>query len=192
MVRGWVYVISNQALPGLVKVGFSTKDPQLRARDLANTGVPHSYRVEYDALVPSPRDIEQRVHGALAGKRADKEWFQCTPQEAVDTIRRITDGVRINETVHRTLTPSAGAESNVANRGDANFFVRAATDRRTCLATGGSWLLSERSLLLTHRATGRTLTPRDYSYEGSGSIKGFALRDRETPWVRLEDVEFTE
>lgn len=33
-MRGWVYVISNPTIPGLVKIGFSTKDPLLRAEEL--------------------------------------------------------------------------------------------------------------------------------------------------------------
>ena len=27
VIRGWVYVIVNRAMPNLVKIGYSTKDP---------------------------------------------------------------------------------------------------------------------------------------------------------------------
>jgi len=37
-MKGWVYVITNKAMPSLVKVGFLTKDPGLRAKELGNTG----------------------------------------------------------------------------------------------------------------------------------------------------------
>jgi hypothetical protein len=37
-MKGWVYIISNKAMPDLVKVGFSTKDPQLRAQEFDNAG----------------------------------------------------------------------------------------------------------------------------------------------------------
>ncbi len=46
--RGWIYIITNKAMPGLLKIGFSTKDPLLRAKELANTGSLHAYVVEYD------------------------------------------------------------------------------------------------------------------------------------------------
>jgi len=36
-MKGWVYVISNKAMSGLVKVGYSTKDPELRAAELSHT-----------------------------------------------------------------------------------------------------------------------------------------------------------
>ena len=183
-VRGWVYVISNRAMPGLVKIGFSTKDPQLRARELASTGVPHSFTVEYDALVLSPHAVEQQVHQALAAKREDKEWFKCSPDEAIAAIRYITRDRRIAES-ESPSDPEVGAK-------DPTFFAEAARVRRKFANASGLWTLSERSLLLTQKSTGRSLPPRDYSYVGNGAIKGFALMDKETPWVRLEDVEFTE
>ncbi|KFC76184.1 GIY-YIG nuclease family protein [Massilia sp. LC238] len=45
-MKGWVYVITNKAIPDLVKVGYSRKDPELRAAELNNTGAPHPYMVE--------------------------------------------------------------------------------------------------------------------------------------------------
>jgi hypothetical protein len=40
-MRGWIYVISNNSMPGLVKVGYSMKDPEERAKELDHTGTPH-------------------------------------------------------------------------------------------------------------------------------------------------------
>jgi hypothetical protein len=64
-IRGWVYVIVNEAIPGLVKVGFSTKDPSLRAEELSGSGVPVKYTTAYDALVYDPYEVEQLVHANL-------------------------------------------------------------------------------------------------------------------------------
>jgi hypothetical protein len=50
-MKGWVYVISNKAMEGLIKVGHSTKDPELRAQELDHTGSPHPYIVEYEMLI---------------------------------------------------------------------------------------------------------------------------------------------
>ena len=66
-MKGWVYIISNPAMPGLVKVGHSTKDPELRARELNNTGTPHPYTVEYEMLIEDPFRVEQQTHNALRG-----------------------------------------------------------------------------------------------------------------------------
>lgn len=97
MPRGWVYVVSNKAMPGLVKVGYSTKDPHLRALELDNTGAPHAYVVEYDALVPDAFELEQAAHDSLAQHREGKEWFRCTVGEAVRVIRSLAAGKLIVE-----------------------------------------------------------------------------------------------
>lgn len=47
-MRGWVYIITNKSMPGLVKIGYTMKDPELRAAELYNTGSPHPYKVDYD------------------------------------------------------------------------------------------------------------------------------------------------
>ena len=87
MLRGWVYIITNRAMPGLIKIGFSTKDPVLRAQELSHTGAPHPYSVAYDALVFEPRALEQEMHAILSAKKEGKEWFRLTVSEAVRSIR---------------------------------------------------------------------------------------------------------
>ncbi len=100
-MKGWVYVISNRAMPGLVKVGFSTKDPELRASDLNHTGSPHPYLVEYELLIEEPRNIEQRVHSELSHVKEAKEWFRCTAEQAVATIKAVAGPLGMHETYKR-------------------------------------------------------------------------------------------
>jgi T5orf172 domain len=88
-IRGWIYVLSNQAMPGLVKIGFSTKDPMLRVQELSGTGLPYAFHVEYDALVHDPRAIEQQVHQDLAAHREAKEFFRIDVSTAVAVIRAV-------------------------------------------------------------------------------------------------------
>ena len=86
-MRGWVYLVRNKALLGLLKIGFSTKDPILRAKEFNGTGIPFDFEVVYDALVESPRDVEQQVHKSLEECREGKEWFKCEINEAIRQIR---------------------------------------------------------------------------------------------------------
>lgn len=92
-MRGWVYIISNPAIPNLVKIGYSMKDPQLRAKDFAGTGVPFEFKVEWDILVDDPRFIEQATHKLLHHKREAKEWFRCTVIEAVNSIKKAASDI---------------------------------------------------------------------------------------------------
>lgn len=92
LVKGWVYIITNMAMPDLVKVGFSMKDPVLRASELGHTGNPHPYEVRYECLVFSPRDVEQRAHSRLSRFREGKEWFRCDLDVAIAQIREAVSG----------------------------------------------------------------------------------------------------
>jgi hypothetical protein len=89
VVRGWVYVMTNLAMPGLVKVGFSTKDPQLRAKELDGTGLPHPFIVAYDALLEEPRQVEIGVHRELGRHREAKEFFRVSVDVAVHAVKRV-------------------------------------------------------------------------------------------------------
>lgn len=75
---GFVYVLSNPAMPGLVKVGYTTGDPERRAAELSSTtGVPSKFVVEWFLpIVGDPRAVEHRAHAKLASCRAGKEFFR--------------------------------------------------------------------------------------------------------------------
>jgi len=89
-MKGFVYVISNPSLPGLVKIGYSMKDPHLRAgNDFDPAGLPDDYVVEYHALVDDPREVEQQVHARLKDQRHKKEWFKVSAQIAVVNIESV-------------------------------------------------------------------------------------------------------
>ncbi len=88
-MRGWVYVMTNMAMPGLVKVGFSTKDPHLRAQELNGTNHPHPFVVAYDALLDEPRLVEQLVHRELKQHHEAKEFFKVSVDVAIQAIDRV-------------------------------------------------------------------------------------------------------
>ena len=45
--EGWIYCMSNQWMPDLVKVGQTGGHPYERAAQLYTTGVPCEFRVEF-------------------------------------------------------------------------------------------------------------------------------------------------
>ena len=97
-MRGWIYVISNKAMPGLIKVGSSSKDPEERAQELDHTGTPHPYVVEYDILIEGELyQVEQLIHEKLSSHSEGKEWFRCEPEQAVSAIRQVAKDIAIAE-----------------------------------------------------------------------------------------------
>jgi hypothetical protein len=84
---GYVYCLSNESLPGLLKIGMTIVTPQHRARQLSNTSLPTPFHVEFAKFVQFPYATEQRLHRMLEenGKRINKkrEHFELTIIEAV-------------------------------------------------------------------------------------------------------------
>ncbi len=78
---GYVYIISNDAMPNLYKVGYTTRKSQDRANGLnieAGTGMPGKYKVLYEKETISPYQVEQYAHRLLKDKKFGKEWFKCS------------------------------------------------------------------------------------------------------------------
>jgi len=96
-IRGWVYVITNDSLKGLVKIGYTLKDPTLRSKELRSSGIPHSYNLAYEILTINPRDVEQKTHSILKEYRENKEWFRCSISQAVSTIKSIVNENKLYE-----------------------------------------------------------------------------------------------
>ncbi|XVQ86425.1 GIY-YIG nuclease family protein [Microbispora siamensis] len=86
---GFVYVLSNEAMPGIVKVGMTAKLAEDRARQLHATGVPLPFDVEFRALTSFPRKAEKRAHEFLEPFRVsrNREFFQVSPEIAIDAVR---------------------------------------------------------------------------------------------------------
>jgi len=105
-MRGWVYIIINRAMPGLLKVGYSHRDPVARAGELDGSGMPHPYVVAFDVLVHGPETLEKEIHAALSDRREGKEWFRIEPSEVVQVFRRLSEP--LVEYMNPEIFPPAG------------------------------------------------------------------------------------
>lgn len=88
MSKGYVYVLSNPAFAGLVKIGMTTGDPVLRAAQLSTTGVPEDFVLETSFKSPDCVELEKRAHILLADQRvrSGREFFRLSVNEACDQI----------------------------------------------------------------------------------------------------------
>lgn len=190
-LRGWVYVLTNEGMPGLVKVGYSGQDPILRARELSGTGVPYPSEVAFDTLVVDPKNVERLTHEALADKRVseNREWFRCSVLEARAVIEAVTSGKQLPGPRRANLLDTGTVSVSTTWAKKTGPWEDPA---RTRNSSSTQWEFSRRALLLRHKSTGQTFQAGEYTYDGDGTLKGFALRNKQTPWVRLEDVEFTD
>jgi hypothetical protein len=91
MPKGFVYILSNASMPGLLKIGLSTKVPTERAAELNTTGVPSPFVVEYYCLVTEAAALEATVHRKLASVRHtnDREFFRLSLEAAIAVVEQL-------------------------------------------------------------------------------------------------------
>lgn len=85
----YVYVLTNISMPGLVKIGFTSRSPEVRAKEIGGaTGVPTAFEVYYSAKFKNAAAVEKLVHDALAANRVNqrREFFRISPEAAVKKI----------------------------------------------------------------------------------------------------------
>lgn len=88
---GFIYIMSNPAYPGDLKIGQTKNDPEERRKELGSTGVLHDYVLEYRALSEEYESLEREIHRSLAKQRVrpDREFFTISVPEAINKIREI-------------------------------------------------------------------------------------------------------
>lgn len=92
MSKGYVYVLSNPAMPGLVKIGRTTGEPEARANALNQTGVPMPFAVECSVFLPDCIDAERQAHLYFGASRVSdaREFFRCN----VGDVRQFLEDYR--------------------------------------------------------------------------------------------------
>ena len=91
-----VYVLTNPAMPGLVKIGMTNNDDlQRRMRDLYSTGVPLPFEcvVAREIRDKEAADIEKALHTAFGPNRinASREFFELDPEQ-VQALLKVMPG----------------------------------------------------------------------------------------------------
>jgi len=94
--EGFIYVLSHDAMPGILKIGFTTGPVEKRAAEIARgTGVPGPFKFEKKFPVyANLREVEKKVHFALDGCRVNdnREFFRITVEEAALRIQAVFAG----------------------------------------------------------------------------------------------------
>ena len=95
--KGWVYVVSNPSMPGLVKIGRTDSVVEVRMKDLDTTGVAAPFKKEYEALVKNSNKLEKSVHEKLKNfrYRTNREFFECSPETASKFIKDVATELKI-------------------------------------------------------------------------------------------------
>ena len=105
-VSGIVYVLTNSAMPDLVKIGKTGRnDPKVRMAELYSTGVPVPFDCAIAVRVEDEHAIEKALHTAFLPYRINgqREFFKIDAEQATILLKHLG---------HEDLTPQVNAEND--------------------------------------------------------------------------------
>jgi hypothetical protein len=88
--KGYIYILENDEMPGLYKVGWTERSADERAKELSGTGLPTPYKVAYSKSTNLTAEIEKTIHKNLdyCRLRSNREFFKADFSE----IKKVVDG----------------------------------------------------------------------------------------------------
>ena len=130
--KGIGYVLTNPAMPGLVKIGMTSRlDIDARMKELYSTGVPVPFECAYACEVKSSDcvKIEKALHKAFDPNRinANREFFSINPAQAIailELFNRIDVTEEVTAEIENDLIPEdkvAGEKIKLARRPPMNY-----------------------------------------------------------------------
>jgi len=103
----YVYILVNESMPGMIKIGMTIKNPHERAKEISKaTGVPTPWFVVWYLKCYASRVLEARVHDHLSQYRVseDREMFRIdsgTAQRVIEELGVIFSNVLIAEEIEK-------------------------------------------------------------------------------------------
>ncbi|WP_047238944.1 GIY-YIG nuclease family protein [Chromobacterium subtsugae] len=85
MSAGYVYILINSSMPGLLKIGRTFRDSKSRARELHTTGVPTPFEVAFELFAEDHETVEKKLHEYMADFRVanNREFFRYPLLQAI-------------------------------------------------------------------------------------------------------------
>lgn len=111
-----VYVLTNPAMPGLVKIGKTTQlEVEERMKQLYSTGVPVPFDCAFACKVKDATDVEKALHLAFGMTRINpnREFFKLEPERVIAVLQllKVDDITQQFEKTIESDIPSADKQS---------------------------------------------------------------------------------
>ena len=97
--KGFVYILDNPSLEGMVKIGATTKKPSKRCWELSSsTSIPTPFNIVYSQPSMNPFKVESIVHTILDEYRVNKnrEFFKVDIDKTINLIEDIENRLDID------------------------------------------------------------------------------------------------
>lgn len=185
-----VYILTNEAMPGYIKIGMTAQPVEKRMIGLDTTGVPLPFECYYAARVGDMAKVEKALHEAFGDHRVRKsrEFFQLDPYKAkvilellaieevtprADVVDTVDDAVALakarKDRSNFTFTAARVPVGSVITFSKGVGFTAIVLDDRRIEFRGTVTSLSASALTIVHELgyTWKTIAGTDYwLYDG--------------------------
>jgi hypothetical protein len=107
-----VYVLTNPAMPGLVKIGMTTQlEVEERMKQLYGTGVPVPFDCAFACQVKDASEVERALHFAFGADRVNpnREFFRIEPERIIAILKllKVEDITsQVEQTIESDVSPA--------------------------------------------------------------------------------------
>lgn len=79
-----VYILTNEAMPGIIKIGWTDNSVEQRMKELDKTGTPLPFTCYFAKRVDDPKFVESKLHEAFDEFRIreNREFFRMSADQA--------------------------------------------------------------------------------------------------------------
>ena len=173
-----VYVLQNEATPGLIKIGI-THDEQVdkRLQTLYTTGVPLPFECIWAGEVDDCAEIESLIHNAFSDFRINpkREFFKLKPERVIPLLKKLASAEIMANKVEKMFNGSV----SVAEKEAVKQFHRPMLDFKEMGISVGDELLYEKDP--TIRVT--VISNKKINFEGKEySLSALTKKIRKLPY----------
>lgn len=129
-----VYVLTNPAMPGLVKIGKTTQlEVEDRIKQLYGTGVPVPFDCAFACQVKDASEVEKALHFAFGNSRINpnREFFKVEPERVISILKLL----KVDEITNQ-FEKKLDAESDATDKQSAENLKEARRPRMNFVEIG--------------------------------------------------------
>ena len=128
-MAGFVYLLLNPSMPGLIKIGHTKDDPiKYRVKEISRaTGVPEPFKVAFYAFVDDEELVEKKVFEELKDlRKKNREFFELSISEGIETIKSVATDfseLKYEETFYSLIDEYEPKEEKSSRGGKLSIWI---------------------------------------------------------------------
>lgn len=109
---GYVYILTNPSMAGIIKIGKTVRDPRARARELHTTGTPTPFEVAFELYSSAHDLLERSLHEQLLEYRVtvNREFFRFPLKDAITLALQLNVKLASNQDSYSAISIHSGLQ----------------------------------------------------------------------------------